>query len=326
MRAAISIIIPAFNAASTLATAISSARQIESLEIIVVDDGSTDDTLVIAQQCSPPVTVLTGPNQGVSAARNRGLSIASGEWVIFLDADDILLPGTLEKRLSTAGSIEADVVLCDWEREAVSSDGVASIEVSEFAWDAYPNDSELRFLDHWAPIHAFMCKRELVLRVGGFRVGQTLIEDGRLWFDLAHAGARIVRSQHVGCRYTFAPTSASNRDKDELARHIYENVCYVDGVWTAEGAMGADRRKVLADRYYGAALRFYAASDSRYWEAIAKAQRYGARPTRHTLLAFPVARVIGISGTRRLAEFGKSLLVEFRGDQPKLPILDKSSN
>jgi len=302
-----------------LAAAIQSARQIETLEIIVVDDGSTDDTLVIAQQCSPPVTVLTGSNQGVSAARNRGLSFASGEWVIFLDADDILLPGTLEKRLATAGSIDADVVLCDWERESASPDGKASIEVGEFAWDAYPNDSELRFLDHWAPIHAFMCKRELVLHVGGFRVGQALIEDGRLWFDLAHAGARIVRSRHVGCRYTYTPTSASNRHKDQLARHIYENLCYADGVWTAKGAIGEDRRKVLADRYYGAALRFYAASDSRYWDAIARAQRYGARRTRHTLLAFPLARVIGISGARGLAKFGKSILVGLRGDQPKVP-------
>ena len=61
------------------------------------------------------VRVLTGPNRGVSAARNRGIAETAGEWIVFLDADDLLIPGTLRRRLETAEATGADVVVCDWQ-------------------------------------------------------------------------------------------------------------------------------------------------------------------------------------------------------------------
>ena len=119
----VSIIIPCFNAAATIGEAIASALAQcgPGGEILVVDDGSTDRSLAIARGFGPGVRVVTGPNRGVSAARNRGIAETAGEWLVFLDADDLLLPETLARRLATAAATDADVIVCDWQDLVESS-------------------------------------------------------------------------------------------------------------------------------------------------------------------------------------------------------------
>lgn len=87
----ISVIVPVYNGASYVADAIRSilAQGDHPLEIIVVDDGSTDDTATIVQQFGPPVRYYHQRNQGSSIARNFGVTQAKGEWLAFLDADDL---------------------------------------------------------------------------------------------------------------------------------------------------------------------------------------------------------------------------------------------
>src|SRR6266851_8108880 len=85
--AVICVVIPCFNAAETLPAAIESActQDVAGVEIIVVDDGSTDTSLAIARRFEPLVRVVTGPNRGVSTARNRGIAGTRGAWIVFLD-------------------------------------------------------------------------------------------------------------------------------------------------------------------------------------------------------------------------------------------------
>lgn len=84
------VIIPAFNARATLAGAIESvlSQTFEAYELVVVDDGSTDDTLAIATEYKDRAVVIHQQNRGAAAARNAGAKIAKGEWLAFLDADD----------------------------------------------------------------------------------------------------------------------------------------------------------------------------------------------------------------------------------------------
>jgi len=86
----VSIVIPSFNYGRFLASAIESAlgQTHEPIEVIVVDDGSSDDSCEVARRF--PVTLITQANAGVAAARNHGASKARGEWLVFLDADDEL--------------------------------------------------------------------------------------------------------------------------------------------------------------------------------------------------------------------------------------------
>ena len=97
----VSVIIPAYNRAHYIREAIESALQQSHrpLEIIVVDDGSTDETPQILATYSEPVRVFRQVNQGVAAARNLGVSHARGEYVAFLDSDDLWHPEKLEKQI-----------------------------------------------------------------------------------------------------------------------------------------------------------------------------------------------------------------------------------
>jgi glycosyltransferase involved in cell wall biosynthesis len=117
----VSVIIPAFNAASYLADAITSCLQQTAMpqEIIVVDDGSRDDTASIAAQFGAPVRVVRQRNAGEGAARNRGIAEANGKWLAFLDADDLWLPEKLEKQLQTVNS--SDLIACHTDFRTIGS-------------------------------------------------------------------------------------------------------------------------------------------------------------------------------------------------------------
>jgi glycosyltransferase involved in cell wall biosynthesis len=96
MAKLVTVIIPCFNQGHFVSYAIESilAQTYLLYEIIVVNDGSSDDTVHVVEAYED-VLLINQPNQGVSKARNNGLKKSSGEYVIFLDADDCLLPGAL---------------------------------------------------------------------------------------------------------------------------------------------------------------------------------------------------------------------------------------
>jgi glycosyltransferase involved in cell wall biosynthesis len=120
-RLSVSVIIPTFNRAAFIATAINSAlkQTCPPDEIIVVDDGSTDDTPRVLSQFGPPVTVIRQQNARASAARNTGLRAATGDAVIFLDSDDAMMPTCIERCTQVlqdnpeVGVVYGDVYLCD---------------------------------------------------------------------------------------------------------------------------------------------------------------------------------------------------------------------
>jgi len=105
----VSVVIPCYNAAPFLGETLESAlAQTHSpLEVIVIDDGSTDDSAAIAESFGPPVRVIRQENQGESVARNRGMDEARGEWIALLDADDVWKPQKLERQTAT---LDEDVV------------------------------------------------------------------------------------------------------------------------------------------------------------------------------------------------------------------------
>lgn len=102
IRPLVSCIVPVYNGELYLAEAIESVRAqtYPRLEIIIVDDGSADGTAGIARRYAPHATYLHQQNQGPAAARNLGLGAARGEFVSFLDADDLWHPGKIERQLS----------------------------------------------------------------------------------------------------------------------------------------------------------------------------------------------------------------------------------
>lgn len=109
----ISVIIPTYNRANTLPRALDSvlAQSRPANEIIVIDDGSSDETCSLIQSDYPQVVYLHQPNAGVSAARNLGIKQAKGDWIALLDSDDEWLPEKLEQQ-ADAINAEPEYQLC----------------------------------------------------------------------------------------------------------------------------------------------------------------------------------------------------------------------
>ena len=112
-----SVVIPTFNRAALLPTAIGSvlAQTDPDFELIVVDDGSTDGTdAIVAAFADPRITYRPQPNSGVSAARNTGAEVARGEFLVFLDSDDELLPYALERFGAATAANGWEIVFSGW--------------------------------------------------------------------------------------------------------------------------------------------------------------------------------------------------------------------
>lgn len=192
MTSRISVIIPNYNYGRYLAETIESvqAQTWPDVEIIVVDDGSTDDSLEVAMRY--PVTVVSQPNQGVSAARNNGASLASGTYLLFLDSDDLLYPDSLE-------------VLVNALEEAGSSVGFSYGQLQYFGEKTHVFASSVfdpvaLSKANYIPSSALM-RREAFLAVGGFDRGFELREDWELFIRLWHAGHAGVHLPRPVIRY-----------------------------------------------------------------------------------------------------------------------------
>ena len=104
MNPSVTVVIPCFNAAPFLRATLESAlnQSHAPCEVLVIDDGSTDQSAAIAASYGPPVRVISQANQGESVARNRGIEEARGSWIAFLDSDDLWMPEKLERQLTAA--------------------------------------------------------------------------------------------------------------------------------------------------------------------------------------------------------------------------------
>jgi len=121
----VSTIIPVYNGAATIARAIDSAlaQDFDGQEIIVVNDGSTDHTAAELAKYGDRICVINKPNGGAASARNAGIAIARGEFVAFLDADDIWLPGHLAPLLDALRKAP-EAVLAFGDFRVIGDDGV----------------------------------------------------------------------------------------------------------------------------------------------------------------------------------------------------------
>lgn len=123
MNVLVSIIVPMYNSRETIIRTISSLRvqTHQNVEIIVVDDGSNDNSSVLVQEIEDTrIRLIKKENNGASSARNRGLQEAQGDWITFVDADDVLLPHAIESLLNAADK-ETDVVIGCFQQNSLEN-------------------------------------------------------------------------------------------------------------------------------------------------------------------------------------------------------------
>jgi glycosyltransferase involved in cell wall biosynthesis len=301
----IDIVIPFYNSENTLSDTIWSVLLQGGFanNIVAVDDGSVDHSACIARTFLPEVQVLCQSNQGASAARNRGIAETSGEWIVFLDADDLLLPGTLRRRLDTAHETGADVVICDWEEFSDDQYDTSLVEVKSPNMAAMVNDAETSCATHFKPaVNALMYRRSLVQKIGGFREDLPIVEDARLLFDAAYYGATFAHSPHLGARVRKRPCSLSRRDPVLFWRCCLLNGTQIEALWRARGSLSSKQWEALADIYNGAAHALFRAGDPSFREALAALRAGGLPIGLRNRIAEIVADAAGQDSAVRLAE------------------------
>jgi GT2 family glycosyltransferase len=193
----VSIVIPCYNAARWLAATLESAlaQTWPNLEIIVVDDGSKDDSLAIARRFEgEKLRVVAQPNRGASAARNHGLRQARGEFIQFLDADDLLAPDKIAQQMQVLATAPDCLAAGPWGRfDHELADAVFTPETN---WrDSAPIDwLALNFAGQgMMPPAAWLAPRRLTDAAGAWDERLTLNDDGEYFCRvlLASAGVRF---------------------------------------------------------------------------------------------------------------------------------------
>jgi len=203
MSSLISIIIPCYNNQVFLRAAIASAlnQTYSNVEIIVIDDGSTDNSLEIIKSFGDQIHWETGENRGAPLARNRGIELAQGEYVKFLDADDFLLPDCLEKQVSQSTQllpnykaiVYGDAIWVDQHNQPVPNYPLRSRQPEEDAIAHILANSPLTS----CPLH----KRKYLLEVGGFDPSLPRGQEYDLHLRLVLAGVEFVHYSGAVYKY-----------------------------------------------------------------------------------------------------------------------------
>ncbi len=183
----VSVVIPAYNAAPFIRRAIDSvlAQTWKKLEIIVVDDGSTDETAAIASSYGKPVTLVQKPNGGPSSARNLGIRKSRGDWIAFLDADDYWLPEKLERQVILLRE-KAELGFCSTATLVMTPEGK-----TERIWPCPHIDKDLlhTLFEENAAIagstSSVLIRRDALPPRGPFDETLQGVEDTDLWMRLA---------------------------------------------------------------------------------------------------------------------------------------------
>jgi len=228
MNPRFSVIIPAFNAAATLARAVESVRAQSwpAHEIIVVDDGSTDATAEIARQLGDDVHLIRQPNSGVSVARNAGAAAATGDWLVFLDADDWyesdriklhaewiaedksldFLTGDYQYRDAAGSLLGTSMAVHESGRMMLAKAAGATRVVMET-----PAEITAFVADHFGDTHTLSVPRPRFLELGGYPTGFKVCEDVHFLTRLVAQSRRIgVICQSLGV-YVIHGGSATRR-------------------------------------------------------------------------------------------------------------------
>lgn len=204
----ISVVIPTYNCAGYITQAIESVLSQTNCnyELLIIDDGSTDNTRQILQPYSKVLRYVYQNNQGVCATRNHGIKIAQGEYVAFLDADDFFLPGKLAAQLAVfEAQPDLGIVHSGWRR--VDSQGQTLMDVQPWENIAQLN---LESWLQWKPVlpSAMMFRRQWLEKVGGFDPQYTVAEDVDLVLRLSLAGCQAQWLRQVTVCYRQREESA----------------------------------------------------------------------------------------------------------------------
>jgi glycosyltransferase involved in cell wall biosynthesis len=270
----VSVIIPALNAASVIGETLTSClkQTWTNLEIIVVDNGSSDGTLDVVHSLeAPSVRIYECARQGASAARNFGTSRSNGDYIQYLDADDVLSSSKIETQLMRLrNKDDRSLTSGPWVRfEKIISEKEI---VPEAVWcDIDPQGFLIR---SWTgggmmPSFAWLTPRRIIEEAGPWDESLTLDDDGEFFTRVILKSSRILFCSGAIGYYRSTPLPSLSKAASRQA--LLSGFCSVDR--SASHLLcvrdDAETRRACAYNYQ----RFAYAADPRYWDLVEKAER-----------------------------------------------------
>jgi len=246
----ISVIIPCFNASPWIKETIQSvlSQDINDLEIILVDDGSTDGSTEIVKKDFPSVRLIRTKNQGPSKTRNLGTKESKGEFIQYLDADDLLAQGKLKLQIEKLKTLKADVCYGDWQKLIAFGDG--RFEKGPQIKRVLQNPEIDLFTDFWCPPATYLFKRSIIEKIGGWNERLPIIQDARFTLDCALHGAKFVHCAGIMAYYRLHTSgSVSSHDSIAFNRDILNNAIEIEEWWQVHGGINNERKNALLKVY-----------------------------------------------------------------------------
>ncbi|HEX8325551.1 MAG TPA: glycosyltransferase [Tepidisphaeraceae bacterium] len=252
---AVTVVIPCYRQAHFLLGCIDSVlAQGGQPEIIVVNDGSPDDTEQVAARYGTRIRYVAQTNQGLAKARNKGLELATGTYIIFLDSDDLLADGAIHAHLAAAAAAPQANVFCGaWDDFDSTGGTIGRHPAPTFE----PNPLEAIAVQNVAPPVCYMFGTQTVRDAGGFDVDSRLYghEDWALLLKLASGGEKFVRVDHCVAQYRLSDTSMSITGAQRMNQSGILLLRQYGLKWLGEHQVrGRQLRSVLAERLKGDAI------------------------------------------------------------------------
>ncbi|MGB3755200.1 MAG: glycosyltransferase [Rivularia sp. (in: cyanobacteria)] len=218
MQKLVSVIIPCFNAERWIAETIDSClkQTYPHIEIIVIDDFSTDNSMEIIKSYGDKITwERLSENKGGCYARNRGFALSKGEYIQFLDADDLILPEKIERQINFLEETGADAVYGDWRFQGHQSNGVVFLEQVEKPGKQADILQSL-IENWWTAVASLFYRRTAVEKSGGWDENFSAAQDRDFFISTIMAGAKVV--YQPGCysiyrRYGSVTVSTASKQR-----------------------------------------------------------------------------------------------------------------
>lgn len=320
-----SILIPAYNAQHWIAAALDSAvHQVGAdVEVIVVDDGSSDGTVDVASTFGHKIRLKTGPNRGAPAARNTALAMARAPWVQYLDADDYLASDKIANSLAgVAANPDADVVYgpatIEWHRR-----NETHLELEEIP---EPHDPYL-LLALWKlpQTGAPLFRKSALEDVGGWREDQPCCQEHELYLRLLIAGKRFFYHAENGAVYRrFEAGTLSTKDPAKVRYERAKIEARLKAHLVERGELTGLRQWAIDQAYFDMARSAWPKdrTEARTLHAAISSRRF--RP--HGCAAPPAYRLayrlLGFEGAERMASVRRT--THFRRESPPVPVEKES--